>query len=76
MGRRMKRKYTRKATKSKSRGVKLETGIKLPPDILSAIERTLAFRKSLGLPNDREERIQRALKYQSQSTGIKNAHTD
>ena len=58
----MKRKYTRKALQSSS--IKEESSINLPPDILESIERTCEHRKSLGLFDDREERIQRALRYQ------------
>jgi len=50
----MKRKYTKRAKET----------INLPPDILQSIERTCEHRKSLGLSDDREERIQRALRYQ------------
>jgi hypothetical protein len=56
----MKRKYTRK--NSKSSPIKEESN--LPPDILQDIERTCEHRKVLGLSDDREERIQRALRYQ------------
>ena len=64
----MKRKYTRKASpdnvQSKSSPIKEESSINLPPDILKSIERTVLHRKALGLFDDREERIERALRYQ------------
>ena len=64
----MTRKYTRKpkpgALGLKSTPIKQESNIKLPPDILESIEKTCASRKALGLYDDREERIERALRYQ------------
>lgn len=51
-----KRKYTRKVSKSVKEG--------LPPDILASIERTVSNGKALGLFDDKEERIERALRYQ------------
>ena len=60
----MKRKYTRKALQSKSSPIKQESSINLPPDILESIEKTCKHRKSLGLTDDRGERIERALRYQ------------
>jgi len=64
----MTRKYTRKpkldAPGCDSSPIKEESSINLPPDILQSIERTCKMRKSLGLTDDREERIQRALRYQ------------
>ena len=64
----MKRKYTRKVSpdnvQSKSTPIKEGSSINLPPDILQSIERTCEHRKALGLPDDREDRIQRALRYQ------------
>ena len=64
----MKRKYTRKVSpdnvQSKSSPIKQESSINLPPDILEAIEITCRHRKLLGLFDDREERIERALRYQ------------
>ena len=64
----MKRKYTRKVSpgnvQSKSSPIKQESSINLPPDILQSIERTCKHRKVLGLLDDREERIERAIRYQ------------
>lgn len=60
----MKRKYARKALQSKSSLSKEESNINIPPDILEVIERTVASRKALGLQDDREERIERAIRYQ------------
>jgi len=60
----MKRKYTRKAPQSKSNGIKVESSINLPPDILESIERTCEHRKALNLFDDKKERIERALRYQ------------
>jgi hypothetical protein len=64
----MKRKYTRKAKPDAlgcdSSPIKQESSINLPPDILQDIERTCEHRKVLGLLDDKEERIQRALRYQ------------
>jgi len=57
----MKRKYTRKTTGEITN--KQITG-KLPSDILASIELTCKNRKSLGLSDDREDRIERALRYQ------------
>jgi len=51
----MKRKYTKRA--------KIQTD-GLPPDILENIERICNYRKSLGLFDDKKERIERALRYQ------------
>uniref|UniRef100_A0A6M3KRU3 Uncharacterized protein n=2 Tax=viral metagenome TaxID=1070528 RepID=A0A6M3KRU3_9ZZZZ len=63
-----KRKYTRKvkldALGCDSSPIKQESSINLPPDILKSIERTVLHRKALGLFDDREERIERALRYQ------------
>jgi hypothetical protein len=67
----MKRKYTRKNVQSKSKPLKGESSINLPPDILQSIERTCEHRKALGLPDDREDRIQRALRYQEFRNGNK-----
>ena len=55
----MKRKYIRKKTV-----VNKSIDGKLPPDILQSIEITCEFRKALGLPDDKEKRIKRALRYQ------------
>jgi len=57
----MKRKYTRKVT-----GEIVAKDVKggLPPDILANIDKICEHRKSLGLFDDREDRIQRALLYQ------------
>jgi hypothetical protein len=60
----MKRKYTRKNVQSKSSPIKQESSINLPPDILESIERDCEHRKALGLYDDREERIERAIRYQ------------
>jgi hypothetical protein len=60
----MKRKYTRKNVQLKSGIVKPSVNGKLPPDILESIEKTCKTRKALGLFDDREERIERALRYQ------------
>ena len=64
----MKRKYTRKVSpevvQAKSSPIKQESSINLPPDILESIEKTCEHRKVLGLLDDKEERIQRALRYQ------------
>ncbi len=60
----MKRKYTRKAPQAKSSLAKKESNGNLPPDILASIEKTLKMRMLLGLSDDREERTQRALRYQ------------
>ncbi len=64
----MKRKYTRKpkldAPGCDSSLSKEESSINLPPDILKVIELTCKHRKALGLYDDREERIERALRYQ------------
>ena len=57
----MKRKYTRKNT---GEVVNKPIDGSLPPDILESIERTCEHRKALGLYDDREERIERALRYQ------------
>ncbi len=65
----MKRKYTRKASKPSLVGE--GSNGNLPPDILASIEKTLEMRKSLGLSDDREERIQRALRYQGFIRGRK-----
>jgi len=59
----MKRKYTRKNVQLKSTPLNGESNT-LPPDILQSIERTCEHRKQLGLLDDKEERIQRALSYQ------------
>jgi hypothetical protein len=68
MMKKVKRKYTRKvspeAVQAKSSPIKEGSSINLPPDILESIERTCEHRKSLGLSDDREERIERALRYQ------------
>ena len=60
----MKRKYTRHALQLKISPHKRESSGNLPPDILASIEKILGFRKSLGLFDDREERTERALRYQ------------
>jgi len=65
----MKRKYTRK--ESKSDVVKQESSINLSPGILESIEKTCEHRRNLGLYNDRKERIQRALRYQEFRRGKK-----
>ena len=67
----MKRKYTRKALQSKSTPIKEVSSINLPPDILKAIELIVSNRKRLGLYDDREERIERAVRYQEFRNGQK-----
>jgi hypothetical protein len=52
-----------KGVQSKSKPSNEESS-SLPQDILESIELTVLHRKSLGLFDDREERIQRALRYQ------------
>ena len=46
------------------KSIKQESSTNLPPDILESIERTCEHRKALGLFDDREERIERAIRYQ------------
>ena len=60
----MKRKYIRKALQSKSSPTGEGMSSKLPDYILLDIERVLGYRKVLGLPDDRGDRIERALRYQ------------
>jgi hypothetical protein len=64
----MKRKYTRRVhtetSQIKSNGVNGKSSINLPLDILKSIDATIEYRKALGLPDDKEERIARALRYQ------------
>lgn len=64
----MKRKYTRKVSpdnvQSNSSLSKEESSINLPPDILNSVEKIVEHRKNLGLLDDREERTERAIRYQ------------
>ena len=66
----MKRKYTRRVPQPESSGVNDKSSINLPLDILKSIDATIEYRKALGLPDDKEERIQRALRYQEFRNGI------
>lgn len=66
-----KRKYTRKSLQSKSSPIKEGSSINLPPDILQSIKRTCELRNRLGLSDDKEKRIQRALRYQGFINGRK-----
>jgi len=62
------RKYTRKpkpgALGCDSSPIKQESSINLPPDILESIERTCEHRKALNLFDDKQERLERTLRYQ------------
>jgi hypothetical protein len=62
----MKRKYTRRTEtlQSKSTPLNGKSSINLPPDILKSIDADVEYMKALGLPDDKEERIERALRYQ------------
>ena len=57
----MKRKYIRKTT---GEIVNKAIGGSLPAYISESIEKTCEMRKRFGLDNDRDDRIQRALRYQ------------
>jgi hypothetical protein len=71
----MKRKYTRHAPQSNSEPIKEESGIStlvkdrpvtfedLPLSVRASVERTIAYRKRLALPDDSKERKQRAVEY-------------
>ena len=70
----MKRKYVRKTLQAVSSGIEGVSSTKLPPpilpsSILDSIVRVCKYRQSLGLFDDREDRIQRALEYQEFKRG-------
>lgn len=57
-------KRTQESVQSNSTPLSGESSIILLPDILKSIELLCKHRKDKGLPDDREERLERAIRYQ------------